>query len=374
MKKIILYLAVAFGVISCKPKYAKEGISVNVDDAIDVQLEEVATNIRVFPIVCDNPMKEIGVFQIYGDEMLAMDASSQLIYYLKDFKVQKVLNSVGRGRGEYLSLNYMLYDKERKILYLTQNVNGTTILKYSIPDMGFLGAIESPYKVSVVRFYDRNTFLASMKTEEDVNGLYLFDIGTEQVIKKICDLSSYQYQQSNNGLMNFEEDRHWISLFGPTNKLCNYSNDSLEVLMSLNYGEMDADYIYDMKAITSKDVEKITKFLAEGDKYFVNFYYPRMYEDGVSFWYSSFREKQGNYRYYRVTKNKEIHYKGFHISGLKIPVYPACSYGNGYAFIIQGSLDDIKDPSVTPSPLAKKILNVLSEQTDDNPVIVLFDI
>lgn len=68
------------------------------------------------------------------------------------------------------------------------------------------------------------------------------------------------------------------------------------------------------------------------------------------------------------------HYKGFHISGLSTLIYPTCICENGYATIISGIADKILVPEETQSPLAKKILEAISSQNDNNPIIVYYDI
>lgn len=373
MKRILFFIAMAT-IVACSPSYERTGLIIDGDKAVDVQFEEVATNIKVVPLLSDAPMEEFGTIQIHGDEMIIMDSNKRTVYYFLDNKLRSTLNAVGRGRGEYLLLNEVIYDNDKKILYLTQLTAREEILKYSVPDMKYVGTITVPSKVESIRLFDDKTLLLSMTKGDDEFGLYLFDIESEQIIKKVCDLNMYQYEQSNNTLSSFDKKSHLISLFGTTNRLCSYSDDSLTVKISFNYGGQGADYVYAADMDDSRDVDKYMEYLmANGDAY-ANFYFPREYEDGISFWYSTLRKKTKNFRFYRIKNNKEIHYKGFHIQGLSEPVYPVCSCDNWYVALFNKSAEEMKDPSVKPSKLAEKILNTVSNQTNDNPVIMYFDI
>ena len=376
LKYLLCLAAVAVVNYSCSPKYEKEGVIIDGDKAVDVWFEDVATDVRVVPLVSDNPLEDFVKVEMYGNEMIAMNSTQQRVYYFKDNVLQGVLDAVGRGHGEYITLGEMLYDQDRKILYVTQLNDRKEILKYSVPDMKYIGSLHAPLRIGTMRIFDSKTFLLSTKDENEQCGLVLFDIESEKIVKEVCQLNSYQYEQSPNALSCFNKKNHLISLFGTTNRLCNFSNnsDSLEIIFSFNYGAKAADFVYQAPVNTDKEVDELLKYLNQNGGTYANFYFPRKLKNGVSFWYSTLERRKKNYRFYRIEKDTEINYKGFHISGLSTLIYPTCICENGYATIISGIADKILVPEETQSPLAKKILEAISSQNDNNPIIVYYDI
>ena len=152
------------------------------------------------------------------------------------------------------------------------------------------------------------------------------------------------------------------------------NSDSLEIIFSFNYGAKAADFVYQAPVNTDKEVDELLKYLNQNGGTYANFYFPRKLKNGVSFWYSTLERRKKNYRFYRIEKDTEINYKGFHISGLSTLIYPKGSCENEYATIISGIADKILVPEETQSPLAKKILEAISSQNDNNPIIVYYDI
>lgn len=376
-QKLFICLATIVAVnYACSPKYEKEGVIIDGDKAIDVQFEDVATNVSVFPLVGDNPIEDFVKVEMYGNEMLGMNSTQQRVYYFKNNVLEGVLNAVGRGRGEYMTLGEMLYDQDQHILYVTHLNDRTEILKYSVPDMKYIGTLHAPLSIGSMRLYDSKTFLISTKDEQQQCGIFLFDIVSEKILQEVCELTSYQYEQSLNVLSSFNKKNHLISLFGTTNRLCNfsYNSDSLEILFSFNYGATAADYVYQAPTKSAQDANKLARYLNENAGTYANFYFPRKLKNGVSFWYSTLQRRKKNYRYYRIEKDTEINYKGFHIKGLNTLIYPSCICEQGYATIIQGPVDKIMVPEEEESPLAKKILETMNSQNDSNPIIVYYDI
>ena len=375
-QKFFICLATIVAVnYACSPKYEKEGVIIDGDKAIDVQFEDVATNVRVVPLVGDVPIEDFVKVEMYGKEMLAMNGAQNHVYYFKENELQGILKAVGRGRGEYITLGEMLYDQDQKVLYVTHLNDRKEILEYSVPDMKYIKTLHSPLSIGSMRFYDNKTFLVSTKDENKQCRLFLFDIESEKILQEVCELTSYQYEQSLNVLSCFNKKNHLISLFGTTNRLCNFSNnsDSLEILFTFNYGSKAADYVYHAPTKTSADANELLKYRNENGGTYANFYFPRKLKNGVSFWYSTLERKKKNYRYYRIEKDTEINYKGFHISGLKTLIYPSCICDQGYATIISGPVDKVVETGETQSQLAKQILETMNSQNDSNPIIVYYD-
>ena len=190
----------------------KEGVIIDGDKAIDVQFEDVATNVRVVPLVGDVPIEDFVKVEMYGNEMLAMNSTQKHVYYFKDNKLQGILKAVGRGRGEYSTLGEMLYDQDQKILYVTHLNDRKEILKYSVPDMKYIGTLQAPLRIGSMRLYDSKTFLVSTKDENQQCRLFLFDIESEKILQEVCELTSYQYEQSLNVLSCFNKKNHLICI------------------------------------------------------------------------------------------------------------------------------------------------------------------
>ena len=366
MKKSLLFLSTALFIVSCGQKHI-DGVTINPDEAVDVQFEDVTENVKVVPLVSDDPLGGCSMLQCYGDELFMVDELYHNVYYFKDNKLEGVLKAVGRGRGEYTMIRKIGYDSENKILYLVPNTDLNSIMCYSVPKMEYLETIKAPYQIGALRVYDKKTLLLALKNEEDL-GFYLFDVKTQDIIRKVCNLTSFQYNNSDVEIESYSRKNGIITLFDETNYLCEITEDSLGVLKEYNYGRDGAETEF-----YSGDVNVYLSYLFEYPDKYRGLYYPHYGKTGTSFWYSTLLKKEVDYRFYRETKSGVTHLKGFHIPGLKYAMIPKCITDKGFITLISGDVESFIDETVDPSPLAKEIIKAVRKQKDDNPVLVYYE-
>ena len=67
LKYLLCLAAVAVVNYSCSPKYEKEGVIIDGDKAVDVWFEDVATDVRVVPLVSENPLEYFVKVEMYGN-------------------------------------------------------------------------------------------------------------------------------------------------------------------------------------------------------------------------------------------------------------------------------------------------------------------
>lgn len=360
-------------VMGCNKKSDENALVINPDDAIDVRFEDVATDVRIVPLKGDDPVGGCYYLQCTGDEVMFLDNTYQKVYYFKNGSYQSTLNSVGRGAGEYTSISRICYDADIKVLYIRANEKNDAILKYSVPDMKYQGALRAPYPIESINLYDDNTLMLALRNDQEY-GVYLYDINTQEITEKVTELTVYQGQNAANVLGGSNKKSHLVSLFGATNQLYNYTGHELEPVLMFNYGDLGVDYIYNARLETNEDVQAYSDYTNSHGNHFKDLWYPHDDENGVSFWYSTLSRRAKNFHYFRISGEKTVSLKGFNVPGIKKPIIPTCITENGYATIIEGGKDAIRDEGTPLSPFGQKIIDAMSSQNDDNPIIIYYNI
>ena len=364
---------VALFVTGCKQKSSEDAYVINPDDAIDVLFEDVATDVRVVPLQSDKPIGSCYSMQCIGDVVLILENNYQSVDFFKDGKLLATLNKAGRGRGEYTSINRFCYDPERKVLYVNHNGEKDAILQYSVPEMQYIGTLNVGTTVESIKLYDDNALMLSIRDGNE-SGCFLYDIESQTITTKVCDLTIYQGQNGDNVLGGFNKKSHLVSLFGATNQLYNYSGKELEPVFMFNYGDKGVDYIYNARLETAEDVDAYGDYINSHGNHFKDLWYPHNDENGVSFWYSTLSRRAKNFHYFRISGEKTVSLKGFNVPGIKKPIIPTCITESGYATIIEGGKDANRDADTPLSPFGQKIIDAMSSQNDDNPVIIYYNI
>lgn len=375
MKKVYTYLyLLPFALLTgCGQKKAAEAMVINPEKADDVMFEDVAGNIRIVPLSGDEPLYGFDYIRCYGDDVFAVDLGHEYVYYFKDGKHESTLGSIGRGPGEYITINQILYDSERKILNLINLTSRECIMQYSVPDMKYIGKIDMPSRIEAVRFYDDNTLLVALEQDSE-KGLYLFDLNTKEVKRKVCNLSQYQFTNSTLTTEGIDKDCHIITLMGPDNALCQVTDNGLDTLFRFNYGKEGAAQVFYGPLNSMEDADKYLEYLFSNEDKFRGCYNYHADKNGVSFWYSTLLKAKDHFHFYRLSKGVETHLQGFNIPGLKGTLSPSCKTETGYASIVSGIVETIADSTTAPSPLAQKIIDAVAAQPDDYPVLVYYDL
>lgn len=376
MKKSFLLFATVLMCVGCNKKVDKEAYVVDCDQVQDVLFEDVTTNVRVVPLMSSEPLGASYSVMGSDDEVFIRDNTHEYVYYLKDNKLQGTLHSVGRGPGEYITLKHISYNKNNKVLYLQHYEDSKTILQYSVPDMKYIGKLTVPASsVARVYPYDDNTLIMAMESEPNKPGVFLYDIKSQQITRKVCDIGSFSFSYSERILETFSKDHPYMSQFGTTHQICRIGADSIDVMFKFNFGKYTPDAMVYGHIEDLADAERVLGYFfdSQNSEMVKNFIYPYYTDnENLSFWYTNLMGDK--FWFFKMENGKAEMYKGFRIPGLNLEVKPSFSTGHGYAMIIEGVKESLIDPKTPLSPLAQKIIDVMSSQNDNNPVLLYFDI
>ncbi len=103
---------------------------------------------------------------------------------------------------------------------------------------------------------------------------------------------------------------------------------------------------------------------------------PRINDKGeISFWYAHYISPSGEFFYYKYNPvdKTSVNLRGFRMKGIGSPITPNALSDTGYIKIFQGNNRWLKTEE-EPSDLAKKIIQAIENQNDNNPVLLFFDI
>ena len=186
------------------------------DDAVEVAFEDVATDVRIVPLISDDPIGACNELHCYGNEVFMSDSRGEYIYYFVDGKLQSTLHAVGRGPGEYSTIAHFTYSPSKKLLLVSAlgDINeymkgsNSMVMKYTVPDMKFVGKIPVEGKIATMSCQDGDKMLcvttaASMSLDDlssvslDTSKVIIADIETGETIRKIQNVSYYEFLQSD---------------------------------------------------------------------------------------------------------------------------------------------------------------------------------
>lgn len=376
---IAVILSIVIG--SCKQSAndVPDVVMIDDDDAVEVNFEDVATDVRVAPVKGEELINGCNMMLSYNNnELLMLDSKLKTIYYFYDNVLRGKLNAVGRGPGEYRMIERFTYSPEEKMLYVTAFTRGL-VLKYSVPDMKFCGKIQVDARIGNLSINDDKTFIMAICNDSLTQySTQIVDKISGDTLKRVQILNASQYNSSDRSLSNYSPDSKLLSTWGTVNTIGLISNrDKYEVLFKYSYGNKgipDRLYNYDSNDPNGSISLVRYRLSDEGKQSLEGCYFPKIESDEISFWYNIAIPKDAFYCYYRQTKDSVAHYKGFKVAGLNIPIVPKCSTESGYVSIFEGTSDMIIDPNTEPSPLAKKIIEAMDSQKDNNPVLLYFNI
>ena len=364
-------------ICSCKQsaQNANKVVVVNDDDAIEVNFEDVATDVQVVPILGDIIIGECYEMQCYGNELFIHDGRNA-IYYFIDNVFKSKLYSVGRGPGEYINIRQFAYSVNDKILYI-KPTNGKEILWYSVPEMKYLGKTRLKEEANSIFMHNDTTFLVS-SNNDSLSSVQLIGKYTGNVIKEITDIYRFAEQRSYQSMSGYRPNSRILSIAGYENLIYTLSeNGQLKTIFRFGFGKKSIPEEYlNAHLYEERKIMDYMSFIysSSAEKCLYGGFFCKRETNGVSFWYSKFFMGSDKLCYYRHTKNSDTNLKGFHVPGLNKPILPKCVTDEGYIMAFEGTSDMIIDPNTEPSPLAKQIIKAMDAQRDENPVLVYFDI
>ena len=373
-KQTFLYGAI-LALVSCQSHYDGTVLEIDVDSAVEVNFEDVATDIHVIPLKSDIPLDQCVEIQNYGDETLIRTTGRKSMYYFVNGVHNGTLNAVGRGRGEYNSIQQFTYSPNSKILTILSRDN--MLLRYSVPKMKFLGSCSIDGAANYMSEHNDSTLIVRMRYPGGGYGIRMINSRNGHPLKDIKELGGYTWLFDDH-IGYYRQNNRILSVVGNVSTL-SYLNDKGDEEIILAYSFKDKDIPKDMADFNFDNMQEMIRFYnySKENEIYVGGVNCQKYDNKISFWYHPETVDDKFARQYVSIKKGEIEnqYKGFKVKGLTIPIIPDCIDGNGgFTTIIQALPELIEDKNVEPSPLATEILSSLKNQSDNNPIIINYRI
>ena len=372
---LIMLTCSAIMYISCKQKYS-DVVIIDDDDAVEVKFEDVATNLQIVPIISDTVLGSCARIVCYDNETLILEKTGKSIYYIVDSIHVSTLSALGNGPGEYNGISFFDYSPTNKMLYVLSAID-SKVFWYHVPDMVYCGFTPLTGWVSNLSMHDDNTFFVIRSNEaSDSTWIQLIDIRSGAVVKTIQQISGFAYGE--NDMVSYRPSNRVYSIAGNVNILGTITNkNDFEVLLKYGFGKKSFP-----EDLIDYDINENDKFLAlldymrtsAGEELLCGNYYPRIEKNSISFWYHRALSSFNDINYFRIKGNNIDNLKGFKLSGVNRPIVPKGIKDDGYVYFFEGVWDSYIDVSLEPSLLAKKIIDAMNGQKDNNPVLLFFDI
>jgi hypothetical protein len=371
-KYYLLSLIVCLVLMGCKKKV--DAVVVSDDDAKEVGFEDVATNVRVVPLVSDEPIGSLRNIVCYGNELIAVDNDRKTFYYFVDGELVSRMNHAGRGRGEYLQVTRFAYSPSRKVIYV---VTDNKILWYSVPGMNYCGSTPTSTNLNFLSLHDDDNFFAAINN----NGrciTALVDIKTGEITKEIEEISMHNFAESNISMSSYSIQNHYYSKTDYNNSIVSVTTkNEVDTLLIYNFGDKSIPEKY--LDYDSNDMLTFAKLFDYMDKNgrttLLGNQFLKIRDKEISFWYYYAVGSNGVKFYYRYNPddNKSVNLKGFRIKGINRPIFPFALSDNGYITLFEGDSSSYKTDE-EPTPLAKSIIYEMENQPNNNPVLLFYDI
>ena len=372
MKRISLIVCAVLGIAGCGKSVPTDVVVIDDDDAVEVAFEDVATNIKIVPLISDEPMDGCNRIQCYGSTAFVRSNGGACIYIFEDGKQIAKLNKVGRGRGEYSHIENFAYSPSTKILYVQSGFN--SIIKYSVPDLEFLGSFEIR-TIYAMAEHDDSTLMCRMEYE-GVNGDYFVDSRTGKVRAMHKKLGGFFVM--NDDLGYYSPDHRILSEIASLNTISEVQakiGDEEKIILQYNFGKDSWP-----TAIDSVDMNDINSFLEIGQQISdrqesiiseIRFTVPT--EGSISFFYRV--GLMGTYQYFRLSGNEKIQYSGFKATGTINGILPTGLTDKGtYVHIFEGLPESVFDDSSNRSSFTTELEKAMKAQAFNNPVLVFYNI
>ena len=395
MKKAGLFVCAMLGFAACAEVEIKDVPFVDDALAVEVAFEDVATDVKIVPLISDEPIGACRRMICYENEVFMADNTGEYLYYFVDGKLVSTLHSVGRGPGEFSNISHVTYCPEKKEIWIVTvggnsvedllNSSKSMIMKYSVPDMKYVGKVVVDGLLSTVACQDGDkvmyvctTLKLSGLTEESVDTCHLMlsDAGTGETICKLKDVSYYDYLQSDIMQAPGENCSNNVCVAGMINKIFHFEGDSQELAFAFTFGHKSIpEKHFDLGQPTAEALVGLLQYMTsdEAKDCLEGGFYPVIDGDKYSFWYhkalSSYRD-----HYFRYEKGESVNYCGFRAKGMNAPVLPKCVAGKGYVAVIEGDPESVFDETKERSKFSADLEKTMKKQYLNNPVLVYYNI
>lgn len=363
--------------VLCFLFYSCDGTSVvNVDNVDIVDLDDIRSDIQIIPIKCNVPMDGIDRSIAYDDYIFLLGSSWKTIYCVQKDSVISILDAAGRGRGEYSYISDYAYSQEEHVLYVRGDGK---LLRYSVPDMEFIGSIETDMTSKTMIFLNPDEILANCSFYED-NGKDVYS-GFCRVASKTGEILERYYR------LDFISQRmlmHWDMIPMDGGFIYPESSLTLNRIMFFDSSKGTSKELFSYSFNSDWKVSKRLVKLAQNDRlrYVVESYdeprrlegghFPSLNDSTLVFWCFP---REGDYgRLVAViVRDGKVTCRSYSVAGKDFCVSPSFLQ-NGYCvdYITADMFDDIDETSL--SPFAAELKRVVDAQPFGNPVFLYFKV
>lgn len=351
------------------------------DQAQKVAFEDVATDIRIVPLISDEPVGGCSCVKCYGSMVLVLADQAKSLYIFEDGKQIAHLCKVGRGRGEYTLIGDFVYSPKNKLLYIKGAAGINHVLVYSFPDLQFLRSFDGGDFTAFAE-HDDSTLICRMAYEEDCKYADYFvstKTGEKLGFVKEVGLTSLMY----NTEMNYYTPEHRILLeTGSVNTISEIPakiGEKERIIRKFDFGDKSISSKYDSINLEDDLNSLLTDFMQSiltNSETILNINKAVATEGSVSFWYSSL-VKGKDATYCRINDNDEmVRYCGFKASGTKTGLFATTVTEKGeYVALVEGLPETLFDEeSDERSEFSAKLEKTMKAQAFNNPVLIYYNI
>ncbi len=377
-KLLVTLLFSVLMLCSCKQqKQDADVIIIDDDNAIEVNFEDVATNVRVVPIISETVIGDCSKLMSFADKTFMLDRERSVLYYVLGNKHVSTLNHQGNGPGEYNMISIFTYSLSNDMLYVYSEPD-FKVFWYSLPDMKYQGF--TPFNlgpIASLSIHDDSSFFV-VRSSKDYQStcIQLIDIKSGLVLKDLMQISGFAYAE--NDMVSYRPSNRVYAMAGYVDSVLVFSKDtSCETSLKYWFGKKNLPKeMANFKVFDNDTFLKFIQYLSgpQGDDLLCGNYYPLIVNDRISFWYHKMKSPFTQLNYFSVRGSEIINLKGLTISGFNRQIVPMGVSDEGYVYLFQGFANSYLDASVERSLLAEQIVDVINSQKENNPVLLYFDI
>lgn len=349
---------------------------IDVDDVDIVEFDKNDADARIIPIKCPVPIDGVYRCIAYDDYVFIQGLSSHNIYCIQNDTVVGILETTGRGRGEYTTINDFGYSPYEKVLYVSADQK---LLKYTVPDFSFVSSVDIAVTSLNMIFLNENEILMNSSFYEEngkdvYRGICLVSVQTGEVLKRCYDFDfvskkmmlKHDITQVEGGFLfshnSFVENR--IMFY-------DISAGSTRELFRLKF---NADWKVPKRLIKLAKKDKVLYAMEDykETRHLEGVHYPDITPSGLTFW--CFPRENNKARPVSVlVKDDKIIRRTYKISGTDIDPSPHC-LKNGYCLEIVSSTDFDDERADELSPFGRELKRIADAQPFDNPVLLYFKV
>ena len=351
------------------------------DDIIeDVNIEDIACDVRVFSVKSPYLMEGIETCQSIGDMLFCISENHRVIYWIKEDSVIAKLDKYGRGHGEYLWIESYAYAPDDSILFIRTTDN--RLIRYQGLNCNYIGECSDFPSASRPYALDSRTLLVQSSVPGDDNflhqGLFLIDAVTGEIGKNVCPMD-YAQHSFYNGNKYQTADSIMFIIPGPgddDNVVYLLKDERLSTLLTFRYEDKwripESVLIRELSTDYASDATRVQQMIALGQyrmkEPFCNGGTYLLYSDGrLMFWSLS------DSFVLNIVKDNDVSRYRISLPGFDKYLNPSAVV-DGYYVTVFNSL--FKSQIVNEDELTPIGLQIKKEidRSDGDPVLLLYHI